>query len=145
MTTRAERVQRCDNIELICGLVAAMSAITVALGLFIPSYLLHNVSSRVLLLVAVAPLPSVIFGVATLLHVRTHRRSVLLGMVIGGSINNTLIALPSVGLIYFLASIQESAGLVFLMVNFWSVLMTLAAALVGSYPFREVAQPLSQR
>ena len=145
MITQARRVYVCDNIEVICALVAAMSALTIAIGLFIPSYVSDEVSFKLLLSLVVASLPSVMFGVAALLHVRTHRRSALLAMVILGSINNALIVMPGVGLMYLLAAHQVTEGLIFMFVNFLSVLVTLAAAIIVSAPFRDNAQPVNQR
>jgi hypothetical protein len=142
---QARRVQVFENVEVIGALLAAMSAVTIAIALFIPSYVSDEVSFKLLLSLILALLPSVMFGVSALLHVRTHRMSALLGMVVLGSINNTLIAMPGVGLIYFLASLQESAGLVFLIMNFLSVLVTLAAAIIVSAPFRDNPQPVNQR
>jgi hypothetical protein len=145
MITQARRIYVGDHIEVICALLAAMSALTIAIGLFIPTYVSDEVSFKLLLSLVLASLPSVMFGVAAILHVRTHRRSALLAMVILGSINNALIAMPGLGLMYLLAAHQVTEGLTFMFVNFLSVLVTLAAAITASAPFRDSPQPVNHR
>ena len=141
MTPRRLKAILWSKIEVTCGVATALSAMIVAIDLFIPSYRAHDLSFQSLLFLFLPLIASVIFGVAACLHARARMTWALMVMFIVGSINNAFIIILGGGLVYIFALLQDSLGLNALITNFLSVLMTLAAALIGWDPFRDDPQP----
>ena len=126
------------GIEIVCAVAAALIGIGIALDLSIRSHETEEASFRLLLFLSA--LPSLVFGVASYFHAMKNKKWAMALMFVAGSINNALILSFGLVIVYVLAVLQDTWGLIALIANFLLVIITLVAVFIGWDPFRDDPQ-----